>query len=74
MNIPVLTQLVYLIEELLKAHGPTVVKAAGEAAATAAVASVETDPKVQAVTAASVALLNAAQVLKTALAPETTEK
>jgi uncharacterized membrane protein len=63
MNIPVITQLISLIEEIFKAHGATMAKAAEEAA----VAGVEQDPKVQAVTVASVALLAAAQDLKTAI-------
>lgn len=61
MNIPLLTQLVHLIEEILKADTPVMEKAVTEAA----VHSVESDPKVQAVQAASVALLAAAQNLKT---------
>lgn len=72
MNVPILTQLVYLIEEIVKEHGSTVAQAAGDAAATAALGTVEADPKVAAVTAASVALLTAAQSLKTALTPDTT--
>ncbi len=63
MNIPLLSYLVHLIEEVLKKDAPVV----GEAVAAAAVTSVESDPKVQAVTAASVALLEAAQTLKTAV-------
>ncbi len=59
MNIPVLSYLVHLIEELLKTEAPVV----GEAAAAAA----EQDPKVQAVTSASAALLDAAQRLKAAV-------
>ncbi len=67
MNIPLLSYLVHLIEEIMKTDGPVVAKAAGEAAATAAIASAESDPKVQAVTAASLALMTAAQNLKTAV-------
>ncbi len=67
MNIPLLSYLVHLIEEVLKSDGPVVAKAAGQAAATAAVASAESDPKVQAVTAASIALAQAAQNLKAAV-------
>ncbi len=63
MNIPVLTQLVHLIEEILKTETPFVEKAA----ATAAIETAEQDPKVQAVTAASAALLEAAQNLKAAV-------
>lgn len=63
MNIPLLSYLVNLIEEVLKTSGPAVGKAAAEAAVTTA----ESDPKVQAVTDASVALLTAAQSLKTAV-------
>lgn len=63
-NIPVLSQLAHLIEYVLKAEGPAVGKAAGEAAAQTAMS----DPKVQAVSAASVALLKAAQDLKAATA------
>lgn len=67
MNIPVLTQLVLLIEELIKSHGPEVAQAAGQAAEAAAIQTAQTDPKTQAVTAASLALLSAAQNLKTAI-------
>lgn len=70
MTIPVLTQLIELIEEMLKAHGEAVAKAAEVAATEAAVSTIEQDPKVQAVTAASYALLEAAQGLKTALNTE----
>lgn len=63
MNIPLLSYLVHLIEEVLKTDGPEV----GKAVASAAVASVESDPKVQAVTAASVALLVATRDLKAAV-------
>ncbi len=65
MNIPLLTQLVHLIEEVLKSEGA----AAGQAAAQAAVGTMETDPKVQAVTEASMALMAAAQKLKAAANP-----
>lgn len=65
MDIPVLAQLVVLIETLFKSHGPEVIKAAEQAAAGAAISTAETDPKIQAMTAASVALLQAAQNLKT---------
>ena len=63
MNIPLLSYLVNLIEEVLKQDAP----AAGKVAGIAALASAESDPKVQAVTAASVVLLQAAQELKTAV-------
>ncbi len=63
MNIPLLTKLIHLIEEILKSEAPVVEKAA----VSAAVATVESDPKVQAITAASIALLDAAQTLKTAV-------
>lgn len=63
MNIPILTQLVYLIEEIIKEHG----KAVAQTAEQAAIQSAEQDPKVQAVTMASTALLDAAQNLKTAI-------
>jgi transcriptional regulator of nitric oxide reductase len=73
MNIPLLSYLVNLIEELLKKDGPVVAKAAGAAA----VAGAESDPKVQAITAATVAVLAATKTLKTAVdahpdAPEIT--
>lgn len=64
MNVPVISQLVSLIEEIFKAHGEQVAKAVGEAAAGAAIQTAEADPKVQAVTEASIALLTAAQGLK----------
>lgn len=60
MNIPLLTQLVHLIEEVLKADAPI----AGKAAADAALARAEQDSKVQAVQAASITLLEAAKNLK----------
>lgn len=53
MNIPLLSHLVHLIEEILKAEVPVI--------ETAAIQSAKEDPKVQAVTA----LLEAAQNLKT---------
>ncbi len=62
MNIPVLTQLAHLIEEILKADAPAIGQAAGEAA----IQTAEADPKVQAMTSASLALLDAAQRLKEA--------
>ncbi len=64
MNIPLLTYLVHLIEEVLKTDAPIV----EQAAVSAAVETAEQDPKVQAVTAASIALLQAAQTLKAAAA------
>lgn len=67
MNLPVISQLVALIEEIFKTHGTQVVQVAEQAAVGAAVTSVEADPKVQAVTQASVALLAAAQTLKSAI-------
>lgn len=67
MNVPVISQLITLIEEIFKAHGEQVAKAAGEAAAGAALSTAEADPKVAAVTEASVALLAAAQSLKAAM-------
>lgn len=67
MNIPLITHLITLIEEIFKAHGKEVVEAAGEAAAGAAIQTAEADPKVAAVTEASVALLAAAQSLKAAI-------
>jgi hypothetical protein len=63
MNIPLLSYLVHLIESILKNDAPVI----GKAAATAAVATAESDPKVQAITVASVALLAATQNLKTAV-------
>lgn len=66
-SIPVLSELVSLIEEIFKAHGPEVVKAAEQAAITASVQTAEQDPKVEAVTAASIALLTAAKSLKEAI-------
>ncbi len=63
MKLPMLTYLVHLIEEIFKADAPVV----AEAAAGAAAATVEQDPKVQAITAASVALLTAANSLKAAM-------
>ncbi len=67
MNIPLLSYLVNLIEEVLKSDGPAIGKAVGTAAAETAIASAESDPKVQAVTMASVALLDAAQRMKAAV-------
>ncbi len=79
MNVPLLAYLVNLIEELLTKDGPVLAKAAGQGAATAAIASAQADPKVQAITAASVALLAATQDLKSAVndhpdAPEITTR
>ena len=73
MNIPLLSYLVNLIEELLKKDGPVVAQSAGAAA----LASAESDPKVQGIMVASTALLAATQNLKTAVnahpdAPEIT--
>jgi hypothetical protein len=64
MNIPVLSELVNFIEGIFKHTAPGVVTAVEQAAAGAAVASAESDPKVQAVTVASCALLAAAKNLK----------
>lgn len=64
MNVPVISQLISLIEEIFKAHGQQVATAAGEAAAGAAIATAESDPKVAAATEAAVALLAAAQNMK----------
>lgn len=64
MNIPVITQLITLLEEIFKAHGQQVAQAAGAAAEGAALSTVESDPKVAAVTEASMALLAAAQNMK----------
>jgi len=79
MNIHLLAELVDFIEGLFKHTAPTVVAAAEQAAAGAAVESAESDPKVAAVTEASVELLTAAQNLKAAIntqpptdAPKTT--
>lgn len=63
MNIPLLTNLVHLIEEIFRAEAPV----AGKAAAAAALGTVEADPKVAAVAAASYALLEAAQSFKSAV-------
>lgn len=63
MNIPLLTQLVHLIEEIMKTDAPM----AEKAAVAAAVESAEQDPKVLAVQSASLALLDAAKNLKTAV-------
>lgn len=64
MNVKLLSELVNFIEGLFKHTAPIVLQAAEGAA----VASAESDPKVAAVTEASVALLAAAQTLKTAIA------
>lgn len=64
MKLPMLTYLVHLIEEIFKTDGPVVAKVAAGAAVEAA----ESDPKVQAITAASAALLDAASTLKAAMA------
>jgi hypothetical protein len=63
MNVPLLTNLLHLIEEIFKADAPAV----GQAVGVAALAAAEQDPKVAAVTTASVALLAAAQNLKAAI-------
>lgn len=67
MNVHLLSELVDFIEGLFKHTAPVVVTAVEQAAAGAAVAAAESDPKVQAVTAASVALLTAAKSLKAAI-------
>ena len=67
MNIPVLSALVAFIEGIFKHTAPAVTTAVEQAAVGAAVESAEQDPKVAAVTAASVALLTAAKGLKTAI-------
>jgi hypothetical protein len=59
MNVPLLTKLMHLIEEIMKSEVPVVT--------TAAVETAESDPKVQAITAASVALLSATQDMKAAI-------
>lgn len=64
MNVKLLSELVDFIEGLFKHTAPIVVQAAEGAA----VETAEADPKVQAVTAGAVALLAAAQTLKTAIA------
>lgn len=77
MDISILAKLVELIEELFKAHAPEIVaaaaspevKAAEEAAAGAAVASVEQDPKVQAGIAAYQSLQNFKAVLSAPTPP-----
>jgi len=71
MNIPLLSYLVNLIEEILKKDVPLAGKAA--------LASAESNPKVQAVTVASVALLKVTESLKEAVnghpdAPKITPK
>lgn len=63
MNIPLLTQLAHLIEEILKTNAPVVERAASDAA----LGTIEQDPKVQAVRAASIALLDAAKNMKAAV-------
>jgi hypothetical protein len=63
MNIPLLSYLVNLIEEVLKSTAPAVGKAAG----TAAASTVESDPKAQAIIAASAVALAGIQGLKTAV-------
>lgn len=68
MNVPVLAALVEFIEGIFVHTAPTVVTAVEQAAAGAALASVQQDPKVQAVEIASVALLTAAKDLKSAIA------
>ncbi len=71
MNLSLLKHLVSLIEEIFKADAPVIEKAA----VAGAVASAEQDPKVQAITDASVALLAAAQNLKQAVnVPESDQK
>lgn len=62
MNNPILTQLASLIESILKSEVPVV----ENAAAAAAIDTAKSDPKVVAVSAASVALLEAARNLKAA--------
>ncbi len=62
-KIPLLKYLVHLIAEILTTEAPV----AGQAAGMAALASVETDPKVQAITAAIPAVLAATQALKVAI-------
>jgi len=59
MNIPLLSYLVHLIEEVLTKEAPI--------AGAAAIASAESDPKVQAITTASVAVLAATKNLKDAV-------
>lgn len=66
MNVPVLKNLVHLIEEIFKADAPVIV----QTAETVAIAGVESDPKVAAITAASVAFLSATQNLKAAIHAE----
>lgn len=63
MNLPVISQLVALIEEIFKMHGTEVVQVAEEVG----IETAEKDPQVQAVTDASVALVTAAKTLKTAI-------
>jgi hypothetical protein len=64
MKLKLLSELASFIETLFTHAAPVV----AQAAEGAAVASAESDPRVQAVTEASVALLAAAQTLKTAIA------
>lgn len=64
MNIPLLSQLAHLIEEILRTDAPI----AEDAIAAAALASVEQDPKVQAVQTATIALMTAAKDMKAAVA------
>ena len=65
MNVPLLHYLINLIEEVLKVEVPVVEKVAVETA----VSTAESDPKAQAVVAASIAVLSATQGLKAALGP-----
>ncbi len=60
MNVPILSYLAHLIEEILTKDASSVGKAAGMAA----LAEAESDPKVEAITAASATLLQAAKNLK----------
>jgi hypothetical protein len=62
MKIPILEKLAHFIVSLMESEAPVV----GKAAASAALATAESDPKVQAVTEASVAFLAAAKDLKAA--------
>ncbi len=62
-NIPLISYLVHLIEEVLKTEAPIV----GKAAEAAAIETAEQDPKVQAITAGLVVLAQANQTLKTAV-------
>jgi hypothetical protein len=72
-NVPLLSYLVNLIEEILKTDGPVVAKAA----AAGAMGAAESDPKVAAIAAGISGVLAANQVLKAAVdahpdAPEIT--